>query len=94
MNDLQSLPAKQIVTTRSPSDSQSDPHAGITGITVQEDTEVSTYETNDRVRQRLIQDLGEAAEWRRRKAIEHPDDVRNTQCASTVDAPPETGGEA
>ena len=45
----------------------------------------TTIETNDRVKQRLISDIEEAAQWRRRKAHEHPDDVRNERSADALD---------
>lgn len=43
-----------------------------------------TSYTTDRAKQRLINDVEDAAHWRRRKAHEHPDDVRNQRSADAL----------
>jgi hypothetical protein len=49
------------------------------------DTTMTIIQPADRVKQRLIRDLEEAAQWRRRKSLDHPDDVRNVRSADALD---------
>ncbi len=53
--------------------------------TPKEGTAMYISNNPDRAKQRLINDLEEAAAWRRRKATEHPDDVRNGRSADALD---------
>jgi hypothetical protein len=46
----------------------------------------TTTENHDCVKIRLINAIEEAAQWRRHKAHEHPDDVRNERAADVLDA--------